>query len=428
MSTDLSRNAGSLDPTFGSGGKVFPSNPADPLMLGSVWGLTIAPDHKVLIAGRFGRNYSIIRLNPDGSADRDFGEYGVITGSFAEGYASGGESISLLDNGQILLTGVFKEDDQYSPSLPAAARFYSDGRLDTRFGFKGHVVIRLPLDQSNPAIADSATRDGSGRSSVSATVLPDGKIWMTSVHRYSFIDSVGVLMRLESNGNLDLSLNNGKGFVIVRYPECSTEITTHLIQPDGKIVVAGIAIVGGREAAFTARYVSDGTADPSFGSAGFVLTEIERPTQILSLALQKNGNLVAAGSTTVAPTAGFLLSLSPDGRNDPLFNRGVPLLTLIDDNPYGSQWIGVATDDSGKIVVTGATLGGEEADILLARYLSDASLDGSFGDGTGIVRTKIGSGADHPQAIALQEDGRIVVIGMFFSESGFRPVVLRFKN
>ena len=427
MSTDLSRNAGSLDPTFGSGGKVFPSNPADPYSTGSVWGVTIAPDHKLLIAGRFGQNYTLIRLNPDGSADRSFGEYGVITGSFAEGYSSGGGYASLLDNGQILLTGAFYEDS-HSPSLPAAARFYNDGRLDTRFGVKGHVVIRLPLRQPNPAITDNATQDGTGRSSVSATVLPDGKIWMTSVHRYSFTDAVGVLLRLESNGNLDLSLNNGKGFVIVRYPDCSTEINTHLIQPDGKVVVAGTAIVGAHEAAFTARYLSDGTADPSFGSAGFVLTKIERPAQILSLGLQKNGNLVAAGSTTDSPRAGLIQSFSPNGANDPLFNRGMPLLTSIDDNPLGSEWNGVATDDSGKIVVAGTTLGGEEADIILARYLGDASLDASFGDGTGIVRTKIGSSIDNAQTIALQEDGRIVVTGIFFSGSVFRPVVLRFQS
>jgi len=68
------------------------------------------------------------------------------------------------------------------------------------------------------------------------------------------------------------------------------------IQPNGKIVAAGAAIIGGGIDFALARYNSDGTLDASFGSGGIVTTDLAGPQdQANSVAIQPNGKIVAAG-------------------------------------------------------------------------------------------------------------------------------------
>lgn len=424
MTAESNRNAGSLDPDFGSEGKAFPTNPSDPN--GFVHGLTIASG-KLLIAARFGWNYAIIRLNTDGSPDEHFGNSGVVTGVFERGYYSRATNISVYEDGRILLTGIFEETET-SPSLPALARFHQDGRPDTSFGIDGNLVIRLPLSQATLAPRPLAATGRGTSDGATSTVLADGKIILTGNHQYSFTEKVGLLIRLEENGSLDTSFNDGKGFIIVRHPEYSTQIETKLIQPDGRIVVAGSAYVDDRAVGLYARYLPDGAIDDSFGSSGFAInTAVQKPTQILWITLQSNGKIIGVGSTLDFPLQGLLQCLNTDGSNDPSFNEGSPMLTTVDENPYGFEWKSAATQTDGNIIALGNTLGGEEADIILGRYLSNGKLDINFGD-KGIVRTKVGTSVDVSSAVDVQENGRIVVAGYFFSLNGSRPVVLRYLN
>ena len=91
----------------------------------------------------------------------------------------------------------------------------------------------------------------------------------------------------------------------------------------------------------------------------------------------------------------------------------------------GAYSIAIQTD--GKIVVTGTTLNGSDFDIVLIRYNTNGSLDGTFGTG-GIVTTSIGSGDDVVYSIALQNDGKILVCGVTETESDYDIALLRYDT
>jgi uncharacterized delta-60 repeat protein len=69
----------------------------------------------------------------------------------------------------------------------------------------------------------------------------------------------------------------------------------------------------------------------------------------------------------------------------------------------------VAVQSDSRIIVAGWTGSGSSRDSVLVRYTTDGTLDPSFGS-NGIVTTDMG-GEDEPNAVALQPDGRIVVVG-----------------
>lgn len=426
MTTSPNRSAGTLDPSFGLGGKAFPTNPQDPN--GFAWGLTIDPADKVLIAGRFGWNYAITRLESDGEPDASFGQKGIATGKFQEGFKSQASGITLLTDNKILLTGVFTETEG-DQDIPALARFDEYGRLDTSFGEQGTVVVRVPLKGCAP-ITQTSSLEGrpSNHDNGGTSVLQDGKILLSSNHSYSFTEFVGVLIRLLPDGALDTSFNEGEGFTTVRHPDYPTTITAKLIQSDQKIIVAGTAFTEAGTVALVARYHVNGKLDTSFGNAGFFLsTATGEQCQISGLALQSKGMIVAAGSTLSFPRQCMLWSLTASGTFNPLFNSGKPLITSIDENPGGSEWIAVTVQPDSKIVVQGNTLGGEEADVVLRRYSATGKPDLDFGDETGLVRTKVGDSIDMGMAVGLDTCERIVVAGMYFT-AGFRPFVLRYLS
>lgn len=79
------------------------------------------------------------------------------------------------------------------------------------------------------------------------------------------------------------------------------------------------------------------------------------------------------------------------------------------------------------MIAVGATIGGVEADFIVARYLSDGSLDPAFGDGNGWLRTRLGRSLDSANSVAVQADGAILV-GGFSLDGNYRALVVRYLD
>jgi uncharacterized delta-60 repeat protein len=124
---------------------------------------------------------------------------------------------------------------------------------------------------------------------------------------------------------------------------------------------------------------------------------VKRLAIFVGLALLALGLLGVSSAATI-PLAGSL---------DPSFGHG----GVATGN--AAEVAGIAVQKDGKIVAAGSTSGEE---LWLARYLPDGSLDPSFGDG-GEVVTKIG-GWGFASAVALQPDGKIVVAGGSYQGGG----------
>jgi uncharacterized delta-60 repeat protein len=155
-----------------------------------------------------------------------------------------------------------------------------------------------------------------------------------------------------------------------------------VIQPDGKIVVAGGASfekleLGGMFNDFAlVRYDRDGVLDQDFGSAGKVLTPFAHTNMgaiIFAMALQPDGRIVAAG-TSDQPDGGMHFALARyngDGSLDQAFgNLGKVLSAVGPARMLGDSLSSVALQADGRIVAAGCTYGPGDLsrDFALARY------------------------------------------------------------
>lgn len=111
----------------------------------------------------------------------------------------------------------------------------------------------------------------------------------------------------------------------------------------------------------------------------------------------------------LAASLGVPGASAADGDLDPSFGVGGKVRTPF---PIGAYATDVAVQTDGRIVVVGAAAGASgTGELALARYLPDGTLDPAFGTG-GIVTTAIAGGNfDEARAVAIQPNGRIVVAG-----------------
>lgn len=221
--------------------------------------------------------------------------------------------------------------------------------------------------------------------------------------------------------NLDGLLDGTFGSLGVKTNTIGTNCDVHgvAIQSDGKVVVVGGATVGTNM--FTViRYNVDGSLDSSFGNGtGYVTTAMGNDDIATGVVLQPDGKIVVGGYAQ--PIAlGYhqfaVVRYNTNGTLDTTFNAGGPtpginLTTLIAGQDATAN--GIALQPDGKIVLGGRTRDGGPTRFGLVRYNANGTLDTTtFGAGTGIVVTPSMGGADDTgQAVALQSDGKIVLVG-----------------
>jgi uncharacterized delta-60 repeat protein len=96
----------------------------------------------------------------------------------------------------------------------------------------------------------------------------------------------------------------------------------------------------------------------------------------------------------------------PPGSLDTSFSGGIVTVPMSGSDDYGYA---MAVQDDGKIIVAGRNYD-NLGDFAVLRLERDGKLDTTFGDG-GKVSVEIGEGADVGRAVAVQKDGKIVVAG-----------------
>lgn len=256
----------------------------------------------------------------------------------------------------------------------------------------------------------------------SVAIQPDGKIVVAGFGPPGGGFKAFEIARYNPDGSLDTTFD-GDGMVTTAYgvPGLSQDFAFAVaLQPDGKIVAAGNhAVTGGDWDFFVVRYNPDGSLDPSFDHDGKVTTSIGAEIdQGKSIAIQPDGKIVVAGISDSLPahTGDFaLVRYNPDGSLDSTFSFDGIVTTPIGSNNFSDLAFSVAVQSDGKIVEAGSCNNG---DFALARYNQDGSLDNSF-DGDGKVITTIGSGCpvficSTGQSLAIQADGKMVVVGTTF--------------
>jgi uncharacterized delta-60 repeat protein len=253
---------------------------------------------------------------------------------------------------------------------------------------------------------------------------------LTEKQTKHFVFSCLLLFSLKSSllaaGVLDLSFGNG-GKIILDLGATMDSIGAAVLQPDGKIIIAGSTFPSDSPISFAdfvvVRLNADGSLDDTFGDKGFVKTDFtggqDRAT---SAALLPDGKIIAAGFAATPlvsnsrRTASALVRYNPNGSLDASFGTGGKVHS---DFGAGYEIISeLVIQPDGKIIALGNAPGDNftiPARIGLTRYNADGGIDSSFGaNGRMFIRFneagRFTEGTFFRDA-AIQPDGKIIITG-----------------
>lgn len=368
------------------------------------------------VAGTDTNRISILGFDTDGNAINSFGNNGVKSMGFNTLNFLHEEAvrIEVQPDGKLLLAGTTKNDigvTQFS-----AMRLLPDGSTDNSFGIGGII----------PGIASGTRHRG-----VLPLLQQDGKIIVAGYelghgrHRLA-------LARYTANGMVDNSFQASIAVgSAIRHDEAGGDIR---IQPDGKILAAGLASNGNYVSLVLAKYHADGRPDSSFGTHGLAYSNvIEQPwlgytfrsywkLRVLSMANDSAGNIFVLSSGYnffERRNSLTLIKLRPSGFPDSSFAHFGRKDFNVSDTQHDLP-TGLAIQSDGKPVVAVATRGnGDETDstyISIIRFRTDGTTDSSFG-AAGIYRDNLFTGNEHfeynqPRRMVIQPDGKILLCGM----------------
>lgn len=376
--------------------------------------------------------------------------------------------LALQPDGKIVVVGV-AGDSSFNSDF-AVARYNSNGTLDTSFDGDGKVTDDIDGDEDSAntvalqpdgkiVVAGQAVDDFFGDAdfaitrynsngsidtgfdvdglvtqdfdfnfdeATGAVIQPDGRIIVAGTARISgsgFSDDDFAVVRLNSNGSLDSSFGSN-GTVETDFGPGDDSVTKALLQSDGKLLVVGAAENAfGDEDFAIARYDANGDLDTSFGLDGRLTTDFGSGNDgVIDAVLQTDGKILAVGKATVNGNADFgIARYNVNGTLDTNFGNGGKVTT--DFGFGGDNAAAVMLQPNGKIIVVGTVSGSSVSQVGIARYISDGRLDSSFGNGGKLI-SDLPNGAIAGGAVL--QDGKLLVAGGTFNGSNEDFLLLRY--
>lgn len=370
--------------------------------LGGNWSyvtcLAVQPDGKILAAGtRTGNGTEVIvaRYLSDGSLDTDFTTDGILETGIEYTQETYSEKLMAMQpDGKILVAGRIKIGTTFTL---AVARFLPNGAADSSFGDNG--IAAKTISVNNPGNDDHAQ---------AVLLQPDGKIIAAGTSNGTSSGSKFTLVRFLADGSDDATFGNG-GVASVSVTSSFDYVKTALLQPDGKILVAGVASQPFGHDRAMARFNADGSLDTEFGTNGIV-RDVVSPSMgpIYSLALQPDGKIIFMGVNQKNTTPFFDLSIERYTTAGVLDTEyGTNGRVVFDQTDFLThQDAGQAMLPDGKLLVAvNRSFGG----VGLVRLLDDGTEDSSFGiDGYIFSNPNI---TVSPRIVATDGMGRILIGG-----------------
>ena len=404
---------------------------------------TARPLRVVVVAVMASLVLSAAAIAAAGDLDPTFSVDGKQRTDFGAG-PSAAEAVVRQADGKIVVVGGADENflvARYNLDGSLDPSFSADGRVQTNFtGSDGATDVALQGDKIvvvgfsannntgtahfalaryNPDGSLDTNFSGDGkRTTVFGTggtfddggatgvALHDGKIVAVgTTNQFSSHTRSFALARYNLNGSLDTSFSDDGKQGTDFFGEAAGARGV-AIQADGKVVAVGELCCSDIGGVGLARFNPDGSLDTSFSDDGLQTTDFGTTADGKEVAVQGDGKIVAVGR------AGHdfgLARFNPDGSFDTSFSGdGLQTTNFYAEAADGAR--DVAIQANGRIVVVGAAGGGATGqDFGLARYNTNGSLDTSF-SGDGRKRTNF-DGHDSANGVALQGDGRIVAVG-----------------
>jgi uncharacterized delta-60 repeat protein len=379
---------GDLDPSWGGSGFVTTPFPGGYSFGNGV----VARGNQVIAVGiassQDAGDFALAAYTSDGSLDQTYGAGGEVTTSFNDfdvATAAAYQGDDLVVAGYTLTNSA---DFDF-----AVARYNKDGSLDQSFGTGGKV-----------------TTDFGGSEDIADAVTIEGDKIIVAGGTTSGGDENFALARYNKDGSLDQSFGTG-GLVTTDF-DGGFDAANSVKVMENRVVAVGYANFRNDSNFALARYMDDGSLDPSFGSGGKVETDFNGGEDAAHSVDIRGETIVAVGSAERGPMTTnqdfAVAEYDKYGALDPRFGgNGKTTLDMGGDDEADAG----AIQYDGRVVAVGGTPDGQFGDhFAVARFLSDGSPDPSFGGGTGFTTTQIGVDSD-AYAVALGPDNRIVAAG-----------------
>jgi uncharacterized delta-60 repeat protein len=288
---------GTLDATFGASGTGIVELDVDSNT--AINDLALQSDGRILLAGYRGHlidargvsvEFLLLRLSAAGVPDPSFGRgAGAVVTAINE--VARIQAIAVTASGAIIATGDSRRREVSSDNNIALARYDANGTLDTSFGVGG--VATAPMGALLVVVTGMALQ-------------PDGRVVVAgaagNLVDASFVDHVTIARFLE-NGTIDRDFGSS-GIISKPFDPKSDAATAVAVQSNGKIVAVGYAGMAGPagQSFLTARFDSNGTLDPSFGTGGSALLAINGGSWGNCLAIGPDGRIVVGGGAIISET------------------------------------------------------------------------------------------------------------------------------
>lgn len=406
---------GSLDSSFGNTGNIGLAAVEQTELTIGYYQILLAGDGSITVQFNYIDDFfsdilgfGLVRFTPDGFLDPGFGDNGVLLFPYISQDPDSRDferAYSLIQpDGKIIAVNKFFDDSDLDFSL---VRIDENGNLDSSFGIGGLVVTDFDFEDR-----------------ISNIILqPDGKLLVYGVAEG--VSSQFIIIRYNPDGSIDNSF--GSNGIIAQDRASTFGDILHervFLQPDDKIVVFDALA----QNIIIRRYNSDGTVDTSFGNNGIASVpdsiNISGNDAYLEAYFEPDGQLLFLADTGSDLE---LFRYNPDGSIDASFGDNGTVVIDIGSNdnigvydsynpPYGTYAFfggSLHLDEQGRILVSGYSnfLDSDET-YFVTRYLSDGSLDMSFGD-DGVIETSLFKNTNNilTTTFSLQPNGNILLSG-----------------
>ena len=324
---------GTRDTTFGNGG--FAALPA--IGTGSTRpGLAVQSDGKLIWAGEAtaaggSSAFAVVRFNANGTLDQGFGAGGAATAVFPNAL-QGAQTVLVQPDGKILAGGQVLFGGRPPKDVGGLVRFNADGSIDKGFGSGGQELVpssnpvlgsvigvtALGLDANGDIFTLGSHLEFSPAGQPHATLTPAPITTASHNGTVTFLPSGGFVVATTvftgRRGDPDIQVTRFN-------PDGSTASTASgidyaaqngtlapsdtpaavAIQANGQEVIGGTHTDSGQSSSTSvfglARFNTDATLDPAFGTGGVLTTKIQGHDSVSLLVIQPDGKILAVGTS-----------------------------------------------------------------------------------------------------------------------------------
>ena len=352
-------------------------------MLGGRWSRVLLAGLSIVAVGAAGA------LAAPGDLDRGFGTHGIARVPF-EGIANSADAVATGPGGRVYVVGTTAG----APGAPQATigvavtgqggrperAFSDDGRVE--FGFGG----------------------GAEENSTGIAVAADGRVTVVGDGPGTGFEAA----RFTAAGAFDPTFG-GDGLINADVPNAPNATATSVIALlDGKTLVGGASGPPAKRDFTVARYLADGSLDPSFSGNGARTLDLGGSENVAEIALAPDGSIVIGGTSAGKVALARLLA---DGTPDTAFAGDGSVVTSISASVVG----GIAVDGLGRIAV-GGTSG---ARAFAARFTVAGDPDAAF-SADGLARINFpGYGGTGEDIVVLPTGGIAVGVSIVRAEGSW---------